>query len=415
MENRRPDYDIVVFGATGFVGRILCQYLMQQIGVNGSVRWAISGRSQNKLERLVAELDAGELPYIIANAMDDASLKALCDRTKVVISTVGPYALYGEPLVKACAETGTDYCDLTGEPQWVRQMIARYGETAQISGAHIVHCCGFDSIPSDLGVYYLQQQAQAKFGVVCDRIKMRVKNAKGGVSGGTAASGVNLVQEASGNAELRQELENPYSLCLDVPNAEMLKPKEHPATLVPVQYDSDFQGWVSPFVMAGINTRVVLRSNALQGYPYGPRFQYEEAMLTGPGVGGWVAAQGMSVALSGLAAATAFSPTRWLLEKTIIPKSGEGPSPAEQEAGFYDVRFLGMTESGQTIEVKVTGDRDPGYGATAKMLGQAGLCLAEDIASADKPGGFWTPASIFGDALIARLTSAAGMTFEVCE
>ncbi|MEM9804856.1 MAG: saccharopine dehydrogenase NADP-binding domain-containing protein [Cyanobacteria bacterium P01_D01_bin.56] len=402
MVHHTPPYDLVVFGATGFVGRILCGYLLDQVGDSGT--WAIASRSEAKLNTLASELGA-DLPQIIADATDEASLRDLCARTKVVISTVGPYALYGELLVKVCAETGTDYCDLTGEPQWIRQMIQRYGATAEQSGARIVHCCGFDSIPSDLGVYYLQQQAKERFGVGCDRIKMRVKAAMGGVSGGTAASGINLVKEASSDPALRQELDNPYSLCPD-------QALEHPPTLVPVQYDADFEGWVSPFVMAAINTRIVLRSNALLDFSYGKEFQYDEAVLTGPNATGWLAAQGLSVGLGGMAAAMAFSPTRWLLENTLIPKPGEGPSQADQDQGFYDLRFWGTTAEGQTIQVKVTGDRDPGYGSTAKMLGQAGLCLAQDFPA--KAGGFWTPASMFGDVLIKRLVKAAGLTFEVC-
>ena len=411
MGDRKPSYDLVVFGATGFVGRILCGYLLEQVGINGSVKWAVAGRSKAKLKVLVAELgsDADSLPHMTADVTDEASLRSLCAQTRVVISTVGPYALYGEPLVKVCAETGTDYCDLTGEPQWVRRMIDRYDAIAQKFGARIVHCCGFDSIPSDLGVYYLQQQAQERLGEVCDRINMRVKSAQGGVSGGTAASGINVIQEASINPELRKELDNPYSLCPETPLSEA-----HPPTLIPVRYDSEFQGWVTPFVMAAINTRVVLRSNALQGYPYGKGFQYEEAVLTGPKLGGWLSAQGLSLALGGLTVAMALPPTRWLLGNTLIPKPGEGPSQEAQEQGFYDLRFWGVTGSGKSIEVKVLGDRDPGYGSTAKILGQAGLCLAEDFAEADKPGGFWTPASIFGDVLIERLVKSAGLTFEVC-
>ncbi len=409
--NHKPRYDLVVFGATGFVGRILCGYLLNQVGVSDSVRWAIAGRSKAKLETLVAELGARAdgLPYLTADATDEASLRKLCAQTRVVISTVGPYALYGELLVKVCADTGTDYCDLTGEPQWVRQMIERYTVTAQGSGARIVHCCGFDSIPSDLGVYYLQQQAKQRFGQPCDRIKMRVKSAQGGVSGGTVASGVNLIQAARIDPELRQELDNPYSLCSETPQS-----LAHPSTLVPVQYDPDFQAWVSPFVMAAINTRIVLRSNALTGYSYGKNFQYEEAVLTGPNTAGWLTAKGLSAALSGLAVAMTFPATRWLLENTIIPKQGKGPSQVSQKEGFYDLRFWGVTGNGETIEVKVVGDQDPGYGSTAKILGQTGLCIAENFAEANKPGGFWTPASMFGNVLIERLEESAGLTFEVC-
>ncbi|MEO0406980.1 MAG: saccharopine dehydrogenase NADP-binding domain-containing protein, partial [Cyanobacteria bacterium P01_A01_bin.135] len=293
MDNNLHRYDLVVFGATGFVGRILCRYLLEQVGVTGSIRWAIAGRSEDKLAALAAELGAG-LPYLVANATDVVSLRALCAQTRAVISTVGPYALYGETLVKICAQTGTDYGDLTGEPQWVRRMIERYSNIAQRSGARIVHCCGFDSVPSDLGVYYLQQQAQQRFGRPLSRVKMRVKAVRGGVSGGTIASGVNIIREASQNPKLRQELDSPYSLCPDI------SARPHPPTLVAVQYDPDFQAWTGPFVMAAINTRVVLRSNALRGYPYGEDFQYEEALLTGPSTAGWLAAQGLKVALGGL-------------------------------------------------------------------------------------------------------------------
>lgn len=409
MSDRKPNYDLVVFGATGFVGRILCNYLLNQVEANNSVSWAVAGRSEAKLEALVAELGsrADGLPYLTADATDEANLRELCAQTRVIISTAGPYALYGERLVKVCADTGTDYCDLTGEPQWVRQMIERYQAAAQSSGAHIVHCCGFDSIPSDLGVYYLQQQAKQRFKQPCDHIKMRVKSAKGCISGGTVASGINIIQEVRLSPELRQELDNPYSLCPETPSTVT-----HLPTLVPVQYDPDFQEWVSPFVMAAINTRIVLRSNALLEYSYGKSFQYEEAVLTGSNVKGWLAAKGLSTALTSLTVAAAFSPTRWLLENAVIPKQGEGPSQASQEQGFYDLRFWGMAASGETIEVKVFGDRDPGYGSTAKILGQAGLCMAQDFAKSDKPGGFWTPASMFGNSLIERLVKAAGLTFE---
>lgn len=410
MIHQTPRYDLVIFGATGFVGRILCQYLLGQVEVNSNINWAIAARSQAKLNTLVTSLGprAAHLPQLTADVSDEASLRDLCSQTKVVISTVGPYALYGEPMVKVCAETGTDYCDLTGEPQWIRRMIQRYDTTAQRSGARIVHCCGFDSIPSDLGVYYLQQQAKQQFGENCDRVKMRLRTARGGVSGGTAASGITLIKEASINPDLRRELANPYSLC---PDGEQTV--KHPPTMIPVGYDEDFQSWVSPFVMAAINSRIVLRSNALLNPAYSKHFQYEEGVLTGPGATGRIVALGLKFGLGSIALATTFPLTRWLLENTLIPKVGEGPSPEAQEQGFYDLRFWGMTTNGKTIQAKVTGDRDPGYGSTAKMLGQAGLCLAQDISQSMTAGGFWTPASIFGEILIERLVKEAGLTFEV--
>lgn len=408
MEGRQ--YDLVVFGATGFVGSLVSQYLLAHVGVQGCVKWAIAGRSPAKLTQLLATMGplAVDLPMVVADVTDEASLQALCAQTRVVLSTVGPYALYGEPLVKLCAATGTDYCDLTGEVQWIRQMIQQYEPLAQQSGARIVHCCGFDSIPSDLGVYYLQQQAQQHWGQPCGQVKMRVKAAQGGVSGGTAASGVNLVKEAIANPTLRQELKDPYFLC---PPPQPVAP--HPPTLIPVQADDAFDEWVAPFVMAEVNTRIVLRSNALSEFAYGDTFQYDEAILTGKGMVGWLAAQGVKVGLDGFTLAAALPPTRWLLEQWILPTSGEGPTAEAQAQGFYDLRFWGKTAAGQTLTVKVTGDRDPGYGSTAKILSQAGICLAQDFPKSAQAGGFWTPATLFGETLIKRLIAAAGLTFEV--
>ena len=409
--SQRP-YDLVVFGATGFVGKILCQYLIKHLETQGQVRWAIAARSQKKLEQLKTALgsQADGLPILIADVTDASSLKQLCSQTRVVISTVGPYALYGEPLVKACVETGTDYCDLTGEFQWIRRMIETYEAAAQQSGARIVHCCGFDSIPSDLGVYYLQQQAQNQFGKPCVRVKMRVKSAQGGVSGGTVASGINLVKEARDNPARQEEQMDPYSLCIGFPH-----PRQRQSTLIPVQYDNDFHGWTGSFVMAEANARIVLRSNALLNNAYGQDFFYDEGTLTGNGIPGWAMAQGLDLGLKGFALAAALPPTRWALQEWIVPSPGEGPSPEQQEQGFYDLRFWGQTATGETLQVKVTGDRDPGYGSTAKILGQAGLCLAQDIPSTGAKGGFWTPAALFKSPLIERLTADAGLTFEILE
>ncbi len=402
-------YDLIILGATGFVGSIVCKYLLSHIASEENVKWAIAGRSQTKLDNLINTLGMSttHLTTLIADVTDEAALTVLCAQTRVIVSTVGPYALYGETLVKVCAITGTDYCDLTGEVQWIQQMIQKYAATAQRSGSRIIHCCGFDSIPSDLGVYYLQQQAQQRWGEPCVQVKMRVKAAKGGISGGTAASGVNLVKEAIANPTTRQALANPYSLC---PAKD--KYPEHPPTLVAVKTDNIFQEWIAPFIMAGVNTPIVLRSNALQDWAYGDNFQYDEAILTGQGILGWIIAQGLKVGLDGLTLAAMIPPTRWILEQ-IIPKSGEGPSAEEQVQGFYDLRFWGQTASGQTLMLKVTGDRDPGYGSTAKILAQAGICLAKDIPKSAMKGGFWTPATIFGEILVERLIEYAGLTFEI--
>jgi short subunit dehydrogenase-like uncharacterized protein len=326
----------------------------------------------------------------------------------VVVSTVGPYALYGEPLVKVCAETGTDYCDLAGEVQWIRRMIQRYEESARQSGAHIVHCCGFDSIPSDLGVYFLQREALRRFGRPCTRVNMRVRAMRGGFSGGTAASLMNVIKEAAANPALRRELANPYSLCPDGYRPEVRQPG-----ISGPQFDPDFRAWIAPFVMSGINTRIVQRSNALLDAAYGADFAYGEAVLTGKGMKGRLAAAGMAAGIGGLMVAGAVAPARWALERCVLPAPGEGPSPEAQEKGFFDLRFLGRTSGGKELRVKVTGDRDPGYGSTGKMLGQAAACLALDVAKDERPGGFWTPATIFGGRLIERLTKHSGLTFEV--
>jgi len=403
-------YDLVVFGATSFVGKILSRYLFETCGTGQSVNWAIAGRSSAKLDALKAELGGGadNLPVIVADAADEDAMHSLCEQTRVVISTVGPYALYGEPLVKACATTGTDYCDLTGEVHWIRRMISKYEEQAQESGARIVHCCGFDSIPSDLGVWFLQKNAEEVFGEPCLNVRMRVKVAKGGLSGGTFASMINVAKEASADPKLRKELANPFSLCPPEHRSQTRQP-----ALKSAEFDRDFNAWLAPFVMSTINTRVVHRSNALQNARYGKEFTYDEAMMTGRGSKGRLTAYGVTAALGTFVMASAIKPSRWLVEK-LVPEPGQGPSQEDQDKGFYDLRFIGRTADDKAIITKVTGDRDPGYGSTGKMLGQAGLCLAFDIKD-DVAGGFWTPASAMNGKLVERLTSHAGLTFEVLE
>lgn len=403
-------YDVIVFGATSFVGQIICQYMVSTYGVNGDIQWAAAGRSQSKLESVKSSLGstAAELPLLVADAADTSALKIMCEQTKVVLSTVGPYALYGDPLVKACVETGTDYVDLTGEVQWIYSMLGKYEAQAKSSGARIVHCCGFDSIPSDLGVHFVQQTAQEKYGKPCKRVKLRVKAARGEFSGGTVASLINVMKEATANPQLRKDLANPYLICSTGKPGTVTQPDVKSA-----QYDKDFGVWLAPFVMAGINTRVVHRSNALTNASYGTDFEYDEAMITGSGAKGWAAAQGMTVGMGGFLVAAAIKPTRWLLEKYVLPAPGEGPSPEAQEKGFYDIRFYGQTDDGQIVRAKVTGDRDPGYGSTAKMIAESAICLAKETSSEEKAGGFWTPATAFGDKLIERLVANAGLTFEL--
>jgi short subunit dehydrogenase-like uncharacterized protein len=407
-----PAHDVTVFGATSFVGQILARYLAEEFGTHGRLKWAIAGRSEEKLRSLRSSLGmkAGKLPLVIADAADSSALHRMCTGTRVVISTVGPYALYGEPLVRACVETGTDYCDLTGEVQWIRRMIDAYEKAAGKSGARIVHCCGFDSIPSDLGVHFLQSAALERFGEPCREVKMRVKAVRGGFSGGTVASLLNVLKEASSNPSLRKELADPYSLCPEGQSRQPRQPEVRSA-----QYDADFGAWVAPFIMSAINTRVVHRSNALAKRVYGAGFRYDEAMLTGGGLKGRLTATALTAGIAGMMVAGAVPPARWALQRFVLPAPGEGPSAEAQRSGFFDLRFFGRTTDGQVLRAKVTGDRDPGYGSTAKMLGQAGACFALDYADAGRPGGFWTPATMFGDRLIRRLAAHAGLSFELLE
>lgn len=401
MTKPAPTYDIVLFGATSFVGQILTRHLVEQYG-SSDVHWAIAGRSGDKLARVAADSGA-DVDRITVDADDDAALADMCASTRLVISTVGPYALYGSKLVAAAVDAGIDYCDLTGEPQWMQRMIDAHASRAAETGARIVHACGFDSVPSDMGVWYLQREATERFGATCTSVTMGVEAARGGASGGTIASMMNLMEEASSDRELRKVLANPYALAplgdrSGVPQPNVTLPR----------FNEGLQAWEGPFVMAATNTRVVFRTHALLGHPWGDDFTYGESMLMGDGLTGRAKAMGLSGGLAGFMGLAAVGPLRRLMGKAL-PKPGEGPSPEQQEAGFYDMRFHGTTAAGETLTVKVTGDQDPGYGSTAKILAEAAMCLL----ASEVDGGFWTPATALGDPFVAALVERAGLTFEV--
>ena len=410
MSNRT--YDIIVYGATSFVGQILTRYMIDHCNADNPVKWAIAGRSATKLEDLKRSLgeSGGTLPILVADADDEDALREIALSAKVVITTVGPYALYGESMVKVCAENGTDYCDLCGEAYWIKRMIKTYADTAKQSGARLVSCCGFDSIPSDLGTHFLQQQGKTRFGKYFSSVKLGVNAMKGGASGGTLASMIEAIKAAKADPKLRREMNNPYSLC---PERKDLKQPQ--VSIKSPTYDSDFETWSAPFIMEAINARVVLRSNLLQDMDYGETFLYREQMLTGKGIKGRLSAFALTLGLGLFALGVIVTPIRGLLQRFVLPKPGEGPSPEAQLSGFFNVSLLGKTEDNQQLQVTVTGDRDPGYGSTAKMLAQAGLCLAFDVSKQECSGGFWTPASSMGDKLIQRLCDHAGLTFELQE
>jgi short subunit dehydrogenase-like uncharacterized protein len=406
----KPSFDLIVYGATSFVGQILTRYLVEHVGVNKTVNWAIAGRSASKLDALKTSLGTAgdDLTVIIADADNADALAHMAKSTRVIATTVGPYALYGEALVKACAENGTDYCDLCGEAYWIKRMIVKYADAAKQSGARIVSCCGFDSIPSDLGVHFLQQHGQQRFGRYFNSIKLAVNAMKGGASGGTLASMIEAVKAAKSDPKLRKDMNNPYILCPEIPDLR------HPQVSIKgPAYDADFQRWSAPFIMEAINARVVLRSNMLLGMAYGDDFLYREQMITGKGFKGRLSAIGLTAGLGLFAVTVIINPLRAFMQRFVLPKPGEGPSPEAQLAGYFDLSLLGKNEDGKTLKVRVTGDRDPGYGCTAKMLAQASLCLAFDITQEQCNGGFWTPATAMGDQLTDRLTQHAGMTFTI--
>ncbi|GAA0323148.1 saccharopine dehydrogenase family protein [Psychrobacter aestuarii] len=403
-------YDVVLYGATSFVGQITARYLSAFLTAqpDSKARIALAGRDADNLKKLQQTLQTAT-DIIIADSNDTDSLATMVKQTRLIISTVGPYLRYGAPLVAACAEHGTDYIDLTGETLFIKDMMDAHGDTAKESGARIVHCCGFDSTPSDLGVYFTQARAKEAFGAVCQQIQMRVVEAKGGISGGTIASMTTLFAEASKDPKRRRQLGNPYLL-----NNDANPPSIKQQNVTKPRYDHEHEHWVAPFVMASINTRVVHRSNQLQDYAYGRDFLYDEATWMADGIKGQVQSYGMSAGLLGLTTALSFARSRDFLSKHILPKAGSGPSKDAQEAGHYTLRFFGQTAAGKTLTTEVTGDKDPGYGSTARMLAQSALCLL-DVPKSDVGGGFWTPASAMGEALIERLEAHAGLSFHVLD
>ncbi len=404
------EFDVVVQGATGFTGLLVAEYLMREYGLNQTLRWAIAGRDKEKLATARTSLGDGaaDLPIIVADSFDKDALRDMAGRTQVVISTVGPYALFGSDLVAACVDAGTHYCDLAGEVQWVRKMIDQHQDAARQSGARIVHCCGFDSVPMDIGVWHLQQEAHQRSGDFCQSISMMVKATKGTASGGTLASMMNIIKESQRDREVAKILVHPYSLN---PEGERSGPDRRDQSNV--RFRKDANTWTAPFVMAAVNTKVVRRSNALAGYPYGKEFRYDEAVATGAGFKGWLRAASVVAGLGAFVILAKFSFTRGLLQRFVLAKPGEGPDRELQQKGFYDLRQFGILKNGELIKARITGDQDPGYGSTSKMLGECGVCLAKD--ELDVQGGVWTPAAAMAQPLISRLREKAGLSFEILD
>lgn len=391
--------DVIVWGATGFTGQLVAEYLAAHAPKD--LRWAIGGRSRAKLESVRANIARPDLELIVGDARDDKSLSEIVTRTKVMLTTVGPYEIHGKELVAACAEHGTDYCDLTGETPFVRAMIDAHHERAKATGARIVHCCGFDSIPSDLGTLALQESAISKYGEPCSRVGFYVMKMKGGASGGTIATMINLAETMTKDPGVRKIAGNPYAL---VPGERGPDGRDQ----MGVRFDPDLGRWTGPFVMAAINTRIVRRSNALLGYRYGKDFRYAETISTGRGVKGWFGATALSAGMGAFAGALSVGPMRRFLASRVLPKPGEGPSKEKRDSGMFDIKLIGHTNDGRRVTANVRGTSDPGYGETSKMISESAIALARDEANAD--GGVLTTASCLGMKLVTRLR-AAGMTF----
>ena len=383
------DFDLVVYGASGFTGKLVAQYLAER---SGPERIALAGRSQWKLEAVRDDLGV-DWPVLVADAADPKALAKLAKSTTALVTTVGPYWKYGLPLVEACAKAGTHYADLAGEVLFMRESIERYDAVAKKSGARIVHASGFDSIPSDLGVYLLHDAAGAPLGETV----MAVRWASGGFSGGTIASGIGQMEAAKADPALRRVMEDTYAL-----TPGEAGPDE--GDQIWVHYEPVLDSWTGPFMMAMINTRVVRRSNMLLGYEYGRDFTYKEVVATGPGLGGRTRATLLATASTGGMAALSLAPARKVASR-FLPEPGEGPGPEAREKGGFRIEFRSSLPDGRVFGAEVIGKGDPGYAATSRMLSESGLCLA----TTEGPGGVLTPASAMGDDLVERLR-AAGMT-----
>jgi short subunit dehydrogenase-like uncharacterized protein len=406
----RP-FDVVVWGATGFTGRLVAEHLAG----GGGAKWAMAGRNRAKLEATRADIaarlpGAAATPILVGDAADPASLEAIASQARAVASTVGPFAKYGEPIVAACLKRGTDYCDSTGEPHFIRRIIDAHHDAARAAGVRIVPTCGFDSIPSDLGVLVLAEHARAQLGRALEQVRGYVIAAKGGFSGGTATSILQILDAAAADRAVRRLLADPYGLSPD----RASEPGTDRRDRLAPRWDPDAGGWSAPWMMSSVNTRVVRRSNALLGHRYGARFGYEEALLMRGRAAGGAAAAAFSAAFTAGAAVLAASATARRLAEKMLPAPGEGPARAAREAGFFKMRLYGVLEGDTrpSLVERIEGRGDPGYAATSRMIGESALCLAQDPAQPGFEGGVLTPATAMGMRLVERLR-LVGIKFDM--
>ena len=402
--NESKDFDIIIWGATGFTGRLVAEYIFKNYS-SEKLNWAIAGRDKKKLINVRDEIADKNIPIIIADSFDEMSLTKMTQKTKVICSTVGPYSKYGSLLVKSCIKTNTHYCDLAGEAQWIRKIVDTYHQEAKNQKTRIVNSCGFDSIPSDMGVYFIHKNLP-DVNIKLDNISMRLSGFKGSLSGGTYASMNNIITEASKDSLIRKILSNPYGL-----NPEGQRSGPDKRDLNKVKYDEDSKSWIAPFMMAGINTKIVRRSNALSNYSYGKNFTYDESVMTGDGFKGRIKAIISVLPLIFLSAKPGSLLKR--IFNYFTPKPGQGPNENERENGYYSMRFYIRYNDKSRALVRVTGDRDPGYGSTSKMLAESAICLSKD--SLKDTYGVITPSIAMGDQILDRLQAKAGLTFKFME
>ena len=386
--NNLNKYDFVIYGATGFTGKLVVEYAIKQYNNNNEVSWAIAGRNNEKLEHVKEKYNLpSNIGKIVVDSNDQDSIDEMVSQTKCVLTTVGPYQLYGEKIIKTCISTGTDYVDLCGEPGFMHKIISECSSEAKETGARVVFSCGFDSIPFDLGVLFVQEEVMSKLNKYAPSVRGRVRAMNGEFSGGTAASMKATMAALQSDPELINILVNPHALCDGIQGVQQdddSKPK----------YDEELNTWVAPFFMAPINTKNIHRSNKLMNHIYGENFKYNEMWIQGPGEEGKAAAEFIST-MNPLGDA---------------PEPGDGPSRESRENGNYDVLFCADVD-GETIKASVSGDMDPGYGSTSKMIAESAVCLVKDCE--DLAGGIYTPAASMGKKLIKRLESNAGLTFKL--
>ena len=410
------EYDLIIMGATGFTGKLVVEYLIENYGVeNEEFTWAIAGRDKNKLETLRSSFkyidsNSNKIPRLVVDSHDTNSLDKMTSISRLVMSTVGPYLKFGEALVESCVKNGTHYCDLTGEVPFIRRSIDAFDIKAKKNNCRIVHSCGFDSVPSDIGVLLLQMDSLKRFDKPCDEVNLYVRSIRGGLSGGTIDSMISIFKYMGSNPGHRKLLKSPFSLN----PRESLKNNTWQPILKSVKWDDDIQRWLCPFIMAGFNSRIVMRTNAITDYRYGIDFKYSEVSSYKKGLSGFLKAVVMFIGLVLIQISLKVRPLLWFLRKFFLPSPGEGPSKEIRDNGFFKLDIIGSMDNIKKIRFTVTGEGDPGYSATAKMITESALSILLNQDRIPKVSGVLTPAAGIGVVLAERLNDK-GFNFSINE